>query len=328
MNPLRSLNQCGQFLWLDHISRHLITGGDLQRLIAEDGLGGITSNPTIFQKAIASSEDYYDSLHTAVAADPGMSHRALAECLVVEDVRLAADVLRPVYDESDGANGLVSLEVSPASAHDTEATVEEARHLWKEVARPNAMIKVPATAEGIVAVEVLTGEGINVNITLMFSLAHYEAVAQAYLRGLARHSEPRRVTSVASIFVSRLDVVVDRLLEGIGSPEALALRGRVAVANAKRVYRRFREIFDGEPFAVLKQRGARAQRPLWASTGKQEPSVLRCPVPRSADWSGYDYDGSTRDDGCLSRPRPRSRYARNRNDRGRSRPLRCRVPWP
>ena len=272
MNPLLALNQRGQFVWLDHISRSLITGGGLQRLINEDGLGGVTSNPTIFDKAIAGSSDYDAALHRALDADGKISNRDLAERLIVEDIQLAADVLRPVYDDSDGANGFVSLEVSPGSAHDTGATVAEARHLWQVVARPNVMIKVPATQEGIPAVEVLTAEGINVNITLMFSLGHYEAVAQAYLRGIDRHPDPQRVVSVASVFVSRLDVVADRLLEAIGSPEALSLRGRIAIANAKRVYRRFREIFDGEPFAALKRRGARVQRPLWASTGTKNPS--------------------------------------------------------
>ncbi|MGH9201966.1 MAG: transaldolase family protein, partial [Vicinamibacterales bacterium] len=211
-------------MWLDHISRSLITGGGLQRLIDQDGLGGVTSNPTIFDKAIAGSTDYDAALKRAVDLDRNVDNRALAERLIVEDIQLAADVLRPVYDESDGANGFVSLEVSPGSARDTGATVAEARHLWQVVARPNVMIKVPATIEGIQAVETLTAEGINVNITLMFSLAHYEAVAQAYLRGLARHPDPHRVISVASVFVSRLDVVADRLLEAIGSPAALSLR--------------------------------------------------------------------------------------------------------
>jgi transaldolase len=272
MNPLLALNERGQFVWLDHISRGLITGGGLQRLIDNDGLGGVTSNPTIFGKAIASGADYDAGLHRALDADRNLSNPALAERLIIEDIQLAADVLRPVYDHSDGANGLVSLEVSPGSAHDTGATVAEARHLWQAVARPNAMIKVPATIEGIPAVEVLTAEGINVNITLMFSLEHYEAVAQAYLRGIDRHPNPHRVVSVASVFVSRLDVVADRLLEAIGSPEALSLRGKIAIANAKRIYRRFREIFHGEPFAALKRRGARVQRPLWASTGTKNPS--------------------------------------------------------
>jgi transaldolase len=272
MNPLLSLNQAGQFVWLDHISRGLITDDRLERLIEEDGLGGVTSNPTIFQKAIGGSTDYDAALHRALDADRRISDRALAERLIVEDIQLAADVLRPVYYATDGSNGFVSIEVSPGSAHDTGATVAEARHLWHIVARPNVMIKVPATAEGILAVEVLTAEGINVNITLMFSLQHYEAVAQAYLRGLAHHPDPHRVTSVASVFVSRLDLVADRLLEVIGSPAALSLRGRIAIANARRIYRRFREIFDGEPFAALKHRGARIQRPLWASTGTKNSS--------------------------------------------------------
>ncbi len=271
MNPLLELNRYGQFVWLDHISRRLITGGGLQRLM-EDGLGGVTSNPTIFDKAISGSTDYDAGLHRALDADRTISNRALAERLTVEDIQLAADVLRPVYDDSEGANGFVSLEVSPDAAHDTGATVAEARHLWQVVARPNVMIKVPATPEGVPAVEVLTAEGINVNITLMFSLGHYEAVAQAYLRGIDRHPEPQRVTSVASLFVSRLDVVADRLLEDIGSPAALSLRGRIGIANAKRVYRRFRELFDGEPFAALGRRGARVQRPLWASTGTKNAS--------------------------------------------------------
>ena len=272
MNPLLALNQHGQFVWLDNIGRRLIAGGGLRRLIDEDGVGGVTSNPTIFDKAIAGSTDYDAGLHRTLEADRTISNRALAERLIVEDIQLAADVLRPVYDDSDGANGFVSLEVSPGSAHDTGATVAEARHLWQVVARPNAMIKVPATMEGIPAVEVLTAEGINVNITLMFSLEHYEAVAQAYLRGLARHPEPHRVVSVASVFVSRLDAVADRLLEAIGSSDALSLRGSIAIANAKRIYRRFREIFHGESFAVLERRGARVQRPLWASTGTKNPA--------------------------------------------------------
>jgi transaldolase len=267
MNPLLELNHRGQFVWLDHISRSLIRDGGLQRLVDEDGLGGVTSNPTIFEKAIAGSTDYDAGLYRALDAESNISNRALAERLIAEDIRMAADVLRPVYDHSEGANGFVSLEVSPGSAHDTEATVAEARHLWQVAARPNVMIKVPATREGVPAVEVLTAEGINVNITLMFSLEHYEAVAQAYLRGIQRHPEPHRVTSVASVFVSRLDAVADRLLEKIGSPDALALRGRIAIASARRVYRRFRELFDGERFGVLKRRGVRVQRPLWASTG-------------------------------------------------------------
>jgi transaldolase len=244
----------------------------MQRLVEEDGLGGVTSNPTIFEKAIAGSTSYDAALHRALDSDRNMSNQALTERLIIEDIQLAADVLRPVYDASDGTNGFVSLEVSPGSAHDTGATVAEARHLWQKVARPNIMIKVPATTEGVSAVEALISEGININITLMFSLGHYEAVAHAYMRGLDRHPDPHRVASVASVFVTRLDVVADRLPESIGSPAALSLRGRLGIANARRIYERFREIFHGAPFSVLRRRGARIQRPLWASTGTKNPS--------------------------------------------------------
>ena len=187
MNPLLALNQRDQFVWLDHISRSLITGGVLHRLIEQDSLGGVTSNPTIFDKAIAGSTDYDSELRRLLDAERNIGDRALVERLIVDDIQLAADVLRPVYDHSDGANGFVSLEVSPDSAHDTGATVAEARHLWQVVARPNVMIKVPATQAGVRAVEMLTADGINVNITLMFSLEHYEGRGP----GLpSRHSAP------------------------------------------------------------------------------------------------------------------------------------------
>jgi transaldolase len=177
-----------------------------------------------------------------------------------------------VYDATDGADGFVSIEVSPDGARSTEGAIGEARRLWREVNRPNLMVKVPSSIVGIPAVETLVAEGINVNITLMFSILHYEAVAQAYLRGLDRAPDIRRISSVASFFISRVDTVVDRELEALGTPEALALRGTIAVANAKRVYRRFQEIFLGEPFLSFKRRGARIQRPLWASTGTKNPA--------------------------------------------------------
>jgi transaldolase len=272
MNPLLALRDRGQSVWLDYISRRLIADGTLQRLIDADGLAGMTSNPTIFEQAIAGGGEYDAGLRRALDSDLSAGYHVVVERLVVEDIQSAADVFRPLYRDSDGLNGFVSLEVSPGAAYDTAATIAEARHLWHVVARPNVMIKVPATREGIPAVEALTAAGINVNITLMFSLEHYEAVAQAYLRGLESHPDPRHVASVASVFVSRLDTVADRLLQGIGSPEALALRGTIAVANARRIYRRFREIFQGERFARLSRRGARVQRPLWASTGTKNPS--------------------------------------------------------
>ncbi len=272
MNPLKQLRELGQSIWLDYIRRSLIESGELQRLVRDDGLTGVTINPTILEKAIAGSTDYDETLRAWVAADPHAGVEALYERLAVQDTQMAADVFKPVYDVTAGADGFVSLEVSPHLAHDTAGTVAEARRLWRAVDRPNLMVKVPATREGIPAIEALTAEGINVNITLMFSLAHYEAVAQAYLRGLERYPEPRRVVSVASFFVSRVDTAVDRALEAIGTPEALELRGKIAIANAKMVYRRFREIFYGEAFAALRQQGARVQRPLWASTGTKNPA--------------------------------------------------------
>jgi transaldolase len=196
----------------------------------------------------------------------------LAERLMIQDVQMAADVLRPVFDRTQGADGYVSLEVSPGCAGDTTATIAEARRLWFDVARLNCMVKVPATTAGIPAIEALIAQGININITLMFSLRHYEAVAKAYLRGIRSHHGRQHVASVASIFVSRLDAVVDPLLDAIGSPQAKRLRGRVALANARRIYRRFMAIFHGEPFVGLRRRGGRIQRPLWASTGTKDPA--------------------------------------------------------
>jgi transaldolase len=272
VNPLLLLNQCGQSVWLDNISRGLITGGELQRLIHLDGVTGVTSNPTIFAKALTGSSEYDDSFDAIIRRHPDISNAALAERLMIEDIQMAADLLRPVFDRTQGADGFVSLEVSPACAGDTEATIAEARRLWFDVARLNVMIKVPATKAGIAAVEALIAQEINVNITLMFSLDHYEAVAKAYLHGVSGHHGRHHVSSVASIFVSRLDAVVDPLLDAIGSSESKRLRGRVALANARHIYRRFRSIFHGESFVDLRRRGARVQRPLWASTGTKDPA--------------------------------------------------------
>ncbi|MGQ0568285.1 MAG: bifunctional transaldolase/phosoglucose isomerase [Armatimonadota bacterium] len=272
LNPLRQLEALGQSIWLDYIRRSLITGGDLQRLVDVDGLSGVTINPTIFEKAVAGSNDYDDALKMLLKVEPHAEPAVLYERLIVEDGQMAADVFRGVYDRTGGADGFVSLEVSPYLAGDTAGTIAEARRLWKDTNRPNLMIKVPATREGIPAIETLIAEGINVNITLMFSLGHYDAVAGAYLRGLARLTDPSRVASVASFFVSRVDTPVDRALETLGERDALALRGKIAIANAKLAYRRFREIFYGQAFEALRRRGARVQRPLWASTGTKDPN--------------------------------------------------------
>ncbi len=273
MNPLKELQKHHQSVWLDYIRRQLITSGELRRLVEEDGLRGITSNPSIFEKAIAGSTDYDETLGASLSADPRPEIEMLYEQLAIEDIRMAADILRPVYEDTDGADGFVSLEVSPHLAHDTEKTVADARRLWRAVDRPNVMIKVPATPEGMPALETLIAEGINVNATLIFSLDHYEAVAHAYLRGLERCPQPHRVASVASFFVSRVDAAVDRALEAIGTEEARRLQGKIAIANAKLAYERFREIFYGSTFDALRRRGARVQRPLWASTSTKNPNA-------------------------------------------------------
>jgi transaldolase/glucose-6-phosphate isomerase len=271
MDPLRALQRHGQSIWLDYIRRSLITSGELKRLVTEDGVSGVTINPTILEKAIAGSEDYNDALAELLRDDPHMDTRLLYEKLAVEDVQMAADILRPVYDRTGGADGFVSLELSPRLANDTEGSIKEAHHFWRLVNRPNVMLKVPATPEGIPVIETLIAEGINVNVTLMFSLSHYEAVANAYIGGLERSEDPSKVASVASFFVSRVDSIVDKALEEKGSPKALKLRGKIGIANSKLVYKRFREIFSGERWEKLAKRGAKVQRPLWASTSTKNP---------------------------------------------------------
>jgi transaldolase / glucose-6-phosphate isomerase len=260
----------GQSPWLDYIRRSLLTSGELKRMVEQDGITGVTINPTIFDKAIAGSHDYDAAIRTLIHAHPDLTPAQLYERLAVEDVTMAADVLRPVYDRTDGVDGYVSLEVAPGLAHDTAATVAEARRLWGEVGRPNLLIKVPATPEGIPAIEQLVSEGINVNVTLMFSLAHYEAVAQAYRRGGARAPDPSRVASVASVFVSRIDAVVDKALDATKAPEAAALRGTIAIANGRVIYARFRELFSAAS-APAGPRTPRPQRVLWASTSTKDP---------------------------------------------------------
>lgn len=272
MNSLKQLQECGQSIWLDYIRRDLLTSGEFQRLVEEDGVHGVTSNPTIFDKGIATGTAYDDALRLLLSTDSDRDALTLFENLEIQDLQMAADILRPGYDQTEGADGFVSIEVSPRLAYDTAASIAEAQRLWKAVNRPNLMVKIPSTVPGIQAVEVLIAEGININITLMFSRAHYEAVAQAYLRGLKRNKNPQQVSSVASFFVSRVDTEVDRALETVGTPEALSLRGKIAIANARVVYRRFREIFLGASFEEFRRRGARMQRPLWASTGTKNPA--------------------------------------------------------
>jgi len=269
MTKLHELADLGQAIWFDYIRRSFITSGELQALI-DEGLRGVTSNPTIFEKAIAGSTDYDDALHRLVGE--GKTVEQIYEAMALDDIRRAADLLRPVYEQTDGADGYVSLEVNPSLAHDTEGTIAEARRLFAALDRPNVMIKVPATPAGIPAIETLIGEGINVNVTLMFSLDHYGSVAEAYIAGLEElattGADLSKVASVASFFVSRVDTAVDRALEEIGET---ALQGRIAIANAKVTYARFREVFSGERWERLAAQGARVQRPLWASTSTKNP---------------------------------------------------------
>jgi transaldolase len=274
MNPLKELSGQGQSIWLDYIRRNLIRTGELKRLVEEDGIRGVTSNPTIFEKAIAGSTDYDDALRALHAKNPKADARNLYEGLAIEDIQMAADVLRPVYDETGGADGYVSFEVSPHLANETQGTISEAKRLRAAVDRPNVMIKVPATPEGIPAIEELIAEAVNINVTLMFSMSHYEAVVGAYMRGLERCPDPAKVASVASFFVSRVDTMVDRALESLATAQAQAkaLLGKIAIANSKMVYHRFLQIFQSEGFVALRRRGARVQRPLWASTGTKNPA--------------------------------------------------------
>ncbi len=272
MGKLHELNENGQSVWLDFIRRDMLgADGELAELVT-DGIRGVTSNPSIFQKAISSSDGYDDQIRSLLAAAEELPTPSVFEALAIRDIQDAADILRPLYDASNGGDGYVSLEVAPQLAYDTEGTIVDARRLWSLVDRPNLMIKVPATAEGIPAVEQLIADGLNINVTLMFSLADYEAVAQAYLRGLRRAENPSGIASVASFFVSRVDTMTDAALEKVGSEEALALRGHIAVANAKLAYRRYQELFEGDAFAELAARGARPQRVLWASTSTKNPA--------------------------------------------------------
>jgi len=266
MNRLKELQALGQSVWLDYIRRDLITNGELKRLTDEDGISGVTSNPTIFAKALAEDTHYDGSIARMQNEAPDVDSRMLFEQIEIEDIRLAADVLRPVYDRTAAQDGYVSIEVDAALAHDSTQSIAEARRLWRAVARPNLMVKIPATVEGMQAIEELTAEGINVNITLIFSLGQYEDVIEAYLRGAKRNPGPHNLRSVASFFVSRVDTAVDHALEEIGTPEALGLRGKTAVANAQLAYRRFRQVFSGDNLKKLQQRGIGIQRPLWAST--------------------------------------------------------------
>lgn len=268
-NPLIEVKRFGQSIWLDNLSRTLLREGGLKRFIEEDGISGVTSNPAIFQKAFADSPYYQNEVAELRKTNMPLEQRF--ETLAVPDVQAACDLLRPIWEQTHGADGYVSLEVSPTLAAQEQATVDAGVRLHQAVNRPNVLIKVPATPQGVLAFEALTARGISVNVTLIFSLHHYMQVAEAYIRGLKQWVEdggdPQRVKSVASVFLSRVDSLVDKRLEAIGSPEALALRGKSAVSMCKLVYQRYTELFHGPLFADLHARGCRPQNPLWASTG-------------------------------------------------------------
>ena len=269
------LRELGQSVWLDFIRRGQLTSGEFERAVREDGVVGVTSNPTIFQLAISESTDYDAAIQQGIAA--GLEGPKLFESLAIEDIRLACDRLLPTFEQSGGLDGRVSLEVNPHLAKDTAGTVAEARRLYCEVDRENVMIKVPATAEGVPAITSLTAEGLSINVTLIFSLARYDEVMEAYLAGLEHRAKNcgdlSRIRSVASFFVSRVDTKVDAAIEAALSKatgadrEALAdSRGKAAIANARLAYARFREVFRGARFQTLEAQGAHVQRPLWAST--------------------------------------------------------------
>lgn len=268
-SAIARLNDFGQSPWYDNLARTLIEGGGLQQLLDEDGIRGVTSNPTIFEKAMAAGDGYDEGL-AACAAD-GLSIEESYWRLVVEDVGHAADLLRPVHDAAGGADGFVSIEVSPDLAHDTAGTIEQAKELFARLGRSNVMIKIPGTIEGLDAITAVIGAGINVNVTLIFSLARHAAVIDAYMSGLeklaAAGGELATVSSVASFFVSRVDTETDRRL-----PDDSPLRGKAAVANARLAYKLFEERFAGKRWDELAAKGARLQRPLWASTSTKNPA--------------------------------------------------------
>lgn len=270
MTKLHELHLIGQSVWYDNIRRSLMISGELDQLI-RDGIRGITSNPSIFNKAITGSDDYDGSLRQYLVQ--GYTDQQIYQALTTEDIQSACDTLLPLYEESQAVDGYVSIEVSPKLADDTQATIQEARQLFGIIERPNVMIKVPATEAGIPAIRSLISDGINVNITLIFGLENYGQVMEAYLSGLEAYAENHAglsgIASVASFFVSRVDTAVDRELEALGEVELL---GKIAVANTKLAYQRFLETFQGERWQMLVEKGARPQRPLWASTSTKNPA--------------------------------------------------------
>ena len=282
-NPLKSLLNYGQSMWLDYIRRDLFTSGNLKKMIAEDGLRGMTSNPSIFEKAIGDSS-LYDDMLKSLASRPDLNATARYEQIAIRDIQDAADILKPVYESSKYHDGFVSLEVSPLLALKTQETIDEGRRLWKAVGRENVMIKVPGTAEGLPAIRQLIGEGININVTLLFAQEVYEQVAEAYIAGLEdltkRGGNLKKMAGVASFFISRIDTLVDSMIDDKlktttdAQQQALlrSLKGKVAIANGKLTYQRYQRIFSGPRWQALVSNGAQTQRVLWASTSTKNPA--------------------------------------------------------
>ncbi len=272
---LYKLLKIGQSIWLDNISRNLIRSGALSELI-DKGIRGVTSNPTIFEKAILGSNDYDDSIQKLISK--GLKSEDILEELMIEDIKDACDLFKRIYDESGGNDGFVSIEVSPLLAYDADKTIEAVKRIWNVIARPNLMVKIPATKEGLKAIEESIAGGINVNVTLIFSINRYIEVAEAYINGITRRLnsglDVQSINSVASVFVSRIDTVVDNEIVKLinqGKPELTKYLGKTAVANTKLLYQEFKKIFFSEKFAGLKSKGAKIQRPLWASTSTKNP---------------------------------------------------------
>jgi transaldolase/glucose-6-phosphate isomerase len=272
-NVLRELEKFGQSVWIDNISRGMLKKGELKRLVEEDGVTGVTSNPTIFQKAIGKGNDYDEQIKSLLSKRPDLNAQQLFEKLAVKDIQDGTDILSGVYEKTNGNDGFVSLEVSPELAYDTKNTIEEARRLFKEVNRKNVMIKIPATQEGIPAIRQMISEGANINITLIFAQSVYEQVVDAYLSGLEDRvkdgKEIDKITSVASFFISRIDTAVDDELSKVKNEE---LKGKIAIANGKLVYEKFLELFSSKRFKNLEAKGAKVQKVLWASTSTKNPA--------------------------------------------------------
>jgi len=281
-NPVYQIKNFGQSIWYDNIERSILTSGKLEKMVEEDGVCGVTSNPTIFEKAITQSKEYDSEIEELTWKNK--TPEEVYESLTIKDVTLAADILYKIYKETERKDGYVSIEVPPKYAYDIEKTIDEAQKLFMRIGRENIMIKVPATKEGAVAIQRLISKGININATLIFSLSHYESVARAYIKGLEGFSREggdlKRVASVASLFVSRIDTLADEEISSLIESEEdserkrdlQGLLGKAAVANSKKVYQKFKEIFSQQKFKALEKRGARVQRPLWASTSTKNPA--------------------------------------------------------